>query len=76
VRPLEFHFGPRYVFLVSTEQLIAEFKALPAEQRQLVAEAILQDQASWIPESFRQGMEEIERGCVISLESALIVPSR
>jgi predicted transcriptional regulator len=58
---------------VSADQLIAEFKALPPEQRQRVAEAILEDE-SWIPESFRQGMKDIEAGRTVPLETALTEP--
>jgi hypothetical protein len=55
---------------VSADQLIAEFKALPPDQRQQVAEAILEDD-SWIPESFRRGMEDIEKGRSVPMEIAL-----
>jgi predicted transcriptional regulator len=55
---------------MSAEQLIEEYKALPAEQRQKVAEAILADD-SWVPESFRQGMKDIEEGRVVDMETAL-----
>jgi hypothetical protein len=55
---------------MSADQLIAEFKALPVDQRQKVAEAILADD-SWVPESFRQGMKDIEEGRVVDMEIAL-----
>jgi hypothetical protein len=55
---------------VSADQLIAEFKALPLDQRQQVAEAILGDN-SWIPESFREGMRDIENGRTASMNTAL-----
>jgi predicted transcriptional regulator len=55
---------------VSADQIIAEFKALPSEQRQKVAEAILADD-SWVPESFRQGMKDLEEGRVVDMETAL-----
>ncbi len=56
---------------MSAEQLIAEFKALSPEDRQLVAEAVLSEDTSWIPDSFRQGMEDIEKGRTVFMESAL-----
>ncbi len=34
---------------MSTEQLIAEYKALPLEERQRVAEIILSEDEAWIP---------------------------
>ena len=55
---------------MSADQLIAEYKALPIEQRQKVAEVILADD-SWVPESFRQGMKDIEEGRVVDMEAAL-----
>ena len=55
---------------MSADQLIAEFKALPLDQRQQVAEAILGDN-SWIPESFREGMKDIEIGRTVSMDVAL-----
>lgn len=55
---------------MSADQLIAEFKALPPDQRQQVAEAILEDE-SWIPDSFRQGMKDFENGRTVSMEIAL-----
>jgi predicted transcriptional regulator len=55
---------------MSAEQLIAEFKALSMAERQQVAEAIMEDE-SWIPESFREGMEDLERGRTVAMEAAL-----
>jgi predicted transcriptional regulator len=56
---------------MSADQLIAEFKALPPDQRQQVAEAIFLESEAWIPDSFRQGMEDIQKGRTVSLETAL-----
>ena len=55
---------------MSADQLTAEFKALSVDQRQQVAEAILGD-TSWIPESFREGMNDIEKGRTVSMDAAL-----
>jgi len=56
---------------VSVDQLIQELKALPQEQRMQVVDAILSEDDSWIPESFRQGMKDIEEGRVVDMETAL-----
>jgi len=56
---------------VSADQLIAEFKSLPPDQQRRVAEAILREDELWIPESFRQGMEDIEKGRTVPMETAL-----
>jgi hypothetical protein len=55
---------------MSTEQLIEEFKALPLAERQKVAEAIFEDD-SWIPESFRDGMRDLEAGRTVPMGKAL-----
>ena len=55
---------------MSVDQLLKEYKALPLEQRQQVAEAIMADD-SWVPESFRQGMKDLEEGRVVDMETAL-----
>jgi hypothetical protein len=55
---------------MSSTQLIAEFKALPATEKQKVVEAILGDD-SWVPESFRAGMLDLEAGRVVPMETAL-----
>ncbi|MFZ4780535.1 MAG: hypothetical protein ACOYM3_34720 [Terrimicrobiaceae bacterium] len=56
---------------MSTLQVLEEFRALPGEERRQVAEAILREEDSWIPESFRLGMEDIAAGRVMDLEKVL-----
>ena len=56
---------------MSADQLIAEFKALSPAERQQVAEAILLENDSWIPESFREGMNDIDKGRTIPMDTAL-----
>ena len=55
---------------MSADQLIAEFKALPLDQRQRVAEAILGD-SSWIPNVFDERIKEIENGRMVPMDVAL-----
>ena len=55
---------------MSADQLIAEFKALPLDQRQQVVEAILGD-SSWIPDSFHEGIMDIEKGRTVPMDTAL-----
>jgi len=50
---------------------LEEFRALSAEERKRVAETILIEEDSWIPESFRQGMEDIAAGRVMEMETVL-----
>ena len=48
-----------------------EFRALSAEERKHVAETILIEEDSWIPEFFRQGMEDIAADRVREMETLL-----
>ena len=56
---------------MSVDQLIAEIKLLPQEQRMQVVDAILNEDDSWIPESFKQGMKDFEEGRTVSMEVAI-----
>ena len=56
---------------MSTVQVLEEFRALPGEERRRVAEAILMEEDSWIPESFRAGMADIAAGRVLDLEKTM-----
>ena len=48
--------------------------ALPASERAQVAKFVVENDDSWIPESFRQGMADAEAGRTVDLESALNEP--
>ncbi len=56
---------------MSVEELIKELNALPQAQRMEVVDAVLSADDSWVPESFRQGMADIEAGRVVDMETAL-----
>jgi len=56
---------------VSVEELIKELNALPLDQRMEVVDAVLEADDSWVPESFKQGMKDIEEGRVVDMETAL-----
>ena len=56
---------------MSAVQVLEEFRALSSEARRQVAEAILIEEDSWIPESFSQGMEDIASGRVLDMAKAL-----
>jgi hypothetical protein len=59
---------------ISVDQLIKELKALPQDQRLQVVDAILSEDDSWIPESFRKGMDDFLHGRVVDMETALTQP--
>ena len=56
---------------MTAEALIEEIKALPPAERQRVVKFIVEQDDSWIPETFKQGMADAAAGRVIEMESAL-----
>jgi hypothetical protein len=56
---------------MSVSEILNEIKSLPAEQRWQIPERTREMLGTEIPDSFRQGMEEIARGEVIELDDAL-----
>ena len=59
---------------MSATELIEQFKALPAIERAQVAKFVVENDDSWIPESFREGMADAEAGRLVDLERALNEP--
>jgi hypothetical protein len=59
---------------MSVDQLIKELKALPQEQRLQIFDAVLGEDDSWIPESFRKGMDDFLHGRTVDMETALTEP--
>jgi predicted transcriptional regulator len=61
----------RSIVGMSATELIEQFKALPANERAQVAKFVVENEDSWIPESFREGMADAEAGQTVDLETAL-----
>jgi len=59
---------------VSASELIEQFKALPPKERAQVAKFVVENDDSWIPESFKQGMADAEAGRFVDLDTALNEP--
>ena len=59
---------------MSATELIEQFKALPPTERAQVAKFVVENDDSWIPESFKQGMAEAGR--FVDLDTALTEPIR
>jgi len=59
---------------VSATELIEQFKALPADERAQVAKFVVENDDSWIPQSFREGMADAEAGDLVDLDTALNEP--
>ena len=68
---IEFLDHPIIITPMTTEQFIAEFKTFSLQQRRQIIEAIVREDDSWVPDSFRQGMKDIEEGRVVNMEAAL-----
>ena len=56
---------------MSAEQIIEEFKGLSPAERARVAKFVVENDNSWIPEEFKQGMDDIAAGRVVDLDIAL-----
>ena len=59
---------------MSVDQLIQELKALPQDQRLQIFDAVLGEDDSWVPESFRKGMDDFLHGRTVEMETALTEP--
>ncbi|CAN5719993.1 hypothetical protein BH20VER1_BH20VER1_27210 [soil metagenome] len=60
--------------LVSATELIEQFKALPAAERAEVARFVVENDDSWVPESFRDAMADLEHDRLMDLGTALDQP--
>jgi predicted transcriptional regulator len=56
---------------MSASELIEQFKALPAKERAKVAKFVVENDDSWIPESFKQGMADAEAGRFADMDIVL-----
>ena len=56
---------------MSASELIEQFKALPAKERAQVAKFVVENDDSWIPESFKQGMADAEAGRFADMDTTL-----
>ena len=59
---------------MSATDLIEQFKASPASERAQVAKFVVENDDSWIPQSFQEGMADAEAGRFVDLETALDEP--
>lgn len=56
---------------MSAQEIIEQIRALPPAERAEVTRFVLQEDDSWIPESFKEGMADIAAGRVVDLDTAL-----
>ena len=60
--------------LMSAQEVIEQFKALAPDERAKVTKFVVENDDSWIPEEFKQGMADIAAGRVVDLDTALNKP--
>ena len=58
-------------FIVSAAEVIEQIKGLPANERAQVAKFVMEQDDSWVPESFKEGMKAAEEGRFVDMETAL-----
>ena len=56
---------------MTAEAIIEEIKALPVAERERVVKLVVEQDESWIPDSFKRGMADAAAGRVVEMESAL-----
>ena len=59
---------------MSATELIEQFKALPPTERAQVAKFVVENDDSWIPAEFKEGMDDIAAGRIVDLDTALNEP--
>ena len=59
---------------MSATEIIEQFKALPPSERAQVAKFVVENDDSWIPESFKQAMADVETGRFVDLDTVLNEP--
>ncbi|MCC6821847.1 MAG: hypothetical protein IT579_14035 [Verrucomicrobia subdivision 3 bacterium] len=56
---------------MSAQEVIAEFKALPPAERTQVTKFVVENDDSWIPDEFKEAMQDAETGRMVDMETAL-----
>ena len=56
---------------MSAAEIIEQIKALPAEERTKVIQFVVENDDSWVPQSFKQGMADAEAGRFAKMEDVL-----
>ncbi len=56
---------------MSAQEVIEQIKTLPVEERAKVAKFIMEQDDSWIPESFKEGMADAQAGRLADMEQVL-----
>ena len=61
----------RHSCRMSAQEIIEQIKSLPASERAQVAKFVVENDDSWIPESFKEGMADAAAGRFVDMETVL-----
>jgi len=61
----------RHPCRMSAQEIIEQIKSLPASERAQVAKFVVENDDSWIPESFKEGMADAAAGRFVDMETVL-----
>ena len=53
---------------MSAAEIIEQFKALPPDERAEVAKFVVANDDSWVPDEFKEAMEDLEAGRLVDME--------
>ena len=56
---------------MNAQDVISQIKALPKEERDRVVKFVIEGDDSWIPDEFKQGMEDAESGLFADMETVM-----
>lgn len=56
---------------MTAEAIIEEIKSLPPAERVRVVKFVVEQDDSWIPDSFKQGMADAAAGRLVEMDTAL-----
>jgi hypothetical protein len=56
---------------MSALEIIEQIKGLPPTERAQVAKFVVENDDSWIPEEFKQAMNDADQGRLVDMETAL-----
>ena len=57
---------------MSAQDVIEEFKELPPAERAQVARFVVENDDSWIPDEFKEAMNDAITGRLVDMETALV----
>ena len=60
-----------YFPAMSAQEIIEQFKELPQTERAKVTKFVVENDDSWIPEEFKQGMEDAKAGRFVDMDTVL-----